>query len=1237
MALPDNDDNEKMHENMRRFELNDSVSSKFWEVTQDGSDVTVCFGKIGSAGKAQTKNHPDAAAAHAAVDKLIREKTGKGYVETGAGSDAQAVPPKPAPVVAPSIEVPLAPAAGIAPWLAVSPLIDVPPALMALALPTRQFPGTPPVVDADKSWTRFLKRAREVQGVEAKYSGASWKTAIDEATRRIKQGLRSGSAASDMVLLAVSTVFDKTDAVATDTSFLDFLVAEKGLPYALGILLDLQKANVDRRYAYEHRVCIDDIDTDWFDGSHGEYTNVELALRTHLVHAPQDVWLACVGMVRENLDAIPRNRQPLFGVLLPDAPELSDALVQGGGYLHDMTGWLRMSVRDPESLALLDSVRDAYYLFYDKPAFVATAIRDRGADAVAVLKHGVTEKVTADALACIGTPDAIGALALACGMRNGSPSRLEAAARRWPWAAIAGLSELLGHDRQAPDVARATLSRLVPDHIAALASLRPWLSPAALKVLDDMAARFCEPGEMAASADLPAVLQNPPWTAPRQARPKALDLAPLPLAAVERWSAAERQFVLNEKRHKYNPYQQSTFVTPADLIAAGDVDAVVALWKTRQNPRMNLHAEVRLIADLPPPFNKAVWTALAKHEFNSPGYAIATLGIDCLPGLVTMCELRPEENLCYALHFGAVELAFPVAHAMATLKNKPARAIARRWLLANPEHSACGLLAPALGKAGKTRDAAAAALRLLAAHGHGDVLIDVARRYGIAAVDSAVQAMLDEDPLDLHPARIPVLPSLWAPRSWHRPRLRSNGKPLSDEALGLIGIMLQFPRSEGVYAGLEQVRQACMPASLDAFAWDLFRAWHDLGGDPSEKWAFTALGVFGNDNSARKLTPLIRAWPGDSLHARAVTGLDVLAGIGTDLALMLLNGVALKLKFKALQDSAREKIKQIADARDLTPEELEDRLAPTLGLDDQGSLLLDFGPRQFRVGFDEALKPYVRDAGGARLADLPKPNKSDDAGLAASAVDTYKLLKKDARTIATQQVRRLEAAMCARRLWDGDTFLALLARHPLVRHLVQRLVWGVYQAGSSGGACLAGCFRVGPDGALTDAADDDYVLQAGARVGIVHALELPASDADAFGKLFADYELLQPFPQIGRETYALTQDELAADELLRWVHLEMPADRLMGLTNKGWHRGKARDAGGIWAYNKDIGAGRTVELGIYPGLDVNKLNDYPEQTLQAVKVGSMNPWGDIGTPQPLSVLDPIAASELIRDLEFLRT
>lgn len=84
----------------------------------------------------------------------------------------------------------------------------------------------------------------------------------------------------------------------------------------------------------------------------------------------------------------------------------------------------------------------------------------------------------------------------------------------------------------------------------------------------------------------------------------------------------------------------------------------------------------------------------------------------------------------------------------------------------------------------------------------------------------------------------------------------------------------------------------------------------------------------------------------------------------------------------------------VAENRGLTMAELEDRTAPDLGLDSSGSLTLDFGPRQFTVGFDETLKPVVRDANGKVLKDLPKPNQSDDKTLATDAVNLFKQLKK---------------------------------------------------------------------------------------------------------------------------------------------------------------------------------------------------------------------------------------------------
>ncbi|NHZ97292.1 DUF4132 domain-containing protein [Massilia sp. CCM 8734] len=1227
---------------MRRFELSDGVSSKFWEVSQENGDVTVCFGKIGTAGKVQTKNHPDAATAGAAMAKLIREKTGKGYAETSTGAPVAAVP------VLMALPLAAAPAPGseMAPWLAVSPLIDMPATVMALALPSRRFPGAARAIDAGASWNLFLAYARKCAPLSPALSSSGWRPAMEEAAQRIEHGQRDGSAASNIVLLALSSTFDDLLAPSDGVPFIDFLVAREGVAHALDAMLQMERISVRQQGLRNPGICIDDNAEQWFAPTENVFGKTELALRAHLARAPQDVWDACVQRVHDALPSLAEHRRALFGVLLPDAVGLSEAIVAAAGpHYPTSMAWLRLTVRNAASMRALDTIKacDDFYLFtwYDKPEMIATAIQDRGADAVAALRDGAGVDLAADAIASIGTPEAIRALTSITTKK--AIKRLTSASARWPLAAIAGLAELIATDKRAPGAARSVLAVLVPQHLAALPALTPWLSAAAVKVLDGLAGRLEAPADTADTSDLPSVLANPPWLARAKSASKALLLAPLPLAPVERWSDAERQRVLRERRLIIYTYGGTGFTTPNDAsaIAAGDVAGVVARWEAYRQTGHDMANSVHAIAKLPPPFNAAVWSAMAKYDINSPGHAIGSMGIDALGGLVVMCERRPAEELKYAMYFGAVELAAPVARALAVLKSKPARDIARNWLLANPEHAACGLIAPALGKAGAARDAAASALRLLAAHGHEAILVGVAGRYDQEAVNAAMRAMLHEDPLDRFPSNIAALPAFWMPRSWARPHLAANGKPLPDEVLDLIGVMLRFPQADGVYTGIDQVRQACTPDSLSRFAWDLFSAWADAGGDAKNNWAFTALGLFGGDDCARKLTPLIRAWPGESQNARAIAGLDVLAAIGTDLALMLLNGIAQKVKFKALQENARDKIGQIAEARNLSTDELEDRLTPDLGLDDDGALLLDFGPRQFRVGFDEALKPCVRDASGMRLADLPKPNKSDDAALSAAATERFKRLKKDARSIAEQQLMRLEVAMCSQRRWEPVVFQCFLAGHPLLRHLVQRLVWGAYdmEPGASHGGRLRGSFRVGPDSEWTDAADDTWQLPQGEniRIGIPHALDLPAQDAAAFGQLLADYELVQPFAQLGRDTYALTSEELAASALTRWEGIVVPVGRLLGLAHKGWNRGDAQDAGFVFDFCRQLGDTRMVELHFGPGLMLGSIMDSDDQVIEQISVGRRSAWGGVEKAQPLSTLSAIAASELIRDMEALCT
>ena len=103
--------------------------------------------------------------------------------------------------------------------------------------------------------------------------------------------------------------------------------------------------------------------------------------------------------------------------------------------------------------------------------------------------------------------------------------------------------------------------------------------------------------------------------------------------------------------------------------------------------------------------------------------------------------------------------------------------------------------------------------------------------------------------------------------------------------------------------------------------------------------------------------------------------------IGSDVSLMHLNRLAQTAPTKGLKTRAQERIADLAEARGLTMEELADRLVPDLGLDEDGTMWFDFGPRRFQVGFDELLAPFVKDESGSRLRALPKPNSKDDPEL----------------------------------------------------------------------------------------------------------------------------------------------------------------------------------------------------------------------------------------------------------------
>lgn len=1203
--------------------------------------------------------------------ELIDAKTGKGY----AGVEAeQPTTEQPTTEQAPAEQPDLS-----APWA------DRPYDVTGLRIsrPSRRFPevGNPPGTPG-LTWHDI---ARAFCSHPLTPTPGVWQQAVAEADLVHREHTDTAPSRKVLLVLLGAGLADDgsySAQVSDQAGATRALIAKLGLRSVVALLLDslgsltMKSEYVGSGHRPRFRVYADD---DVSTGVGMDRLGVRLndllgALGDALATAPETEYTQCVSVIRGAFDGLsPARRLPMV-LLVPDEHDLSDAL---GRDLLGKTATLPegvpaqallRSAADPEVIRFAARDTPEYVTCWHDEEFCNVLVREYGAEAVSRLAPGAREEAAGLALGAIGTPEAVGALIDVASMSKGALARLTGAVRRWPEAGAVALAKAAAGGGRDASLAEPMLTRVLSERPDVLTRVRPFADRPAQAALDRAAQRVAGPAEVAETTDLPRVLASPPWLGKRAkvTIPVVVGLQPLPLPDQEVWPDGLREQLLVDESwvmrnaDKYQVpgkalndllrcrQQNAPGIAPLLQQARaaaerGDADAMVAAWLhhlrvERENSRYTWHSlDGSAITHLPNGIGPRVWNGLAGETTDylyGTGYAAVTLGLAGLPGTARLVQRRPADHAALAMPFRSVTFAPVMARCMVRLKS--AGAHGRAWLLAHPEHAAAGLIVPALGGKGEAKDIAVAGLRMLADQGHRDLVEEVATRYGRDDVTAGVRAVLDLDPLQQVPSRIPALSAWWQPRLWSRPRL-AGGKALPDDALDALGVMFALPRGQGLYPGIEQAVAACDRASLAVFGWEMFSAWLSSGAPSRDSWALSTLALIGDDDTARRLTPFLRAWPGESQHARAVAGLEVLAGIGTDVALMELNGIAQKVKFKGLQDKAREKIAQIAEDREMTTEELADRLAPDLGLDGRGTLTLDFGTRRFTVGFDEVLAPFVRDGEGRRLKDLPRPRAGDDAQAAKAATATYRQLKKDARTVCAQQVFRFELAMTHRRRWAPKTFTELIVGHPLVGHVARRLVWGLYEPAADNpnpGGELRSVFRVAEDVSLSDVHDEELQLPDGLVVGVVHALELPPGDAAAMGQLFADYEIGQPFPQLGRDTYPLTGAERAATELKRWEGREFPTAKLLGLTNRGWRRGTPQDSGWVWHYTRDLGDGRAAQFNLDPGLVVGAPDFEPVQKGVSIVVGSTR-WEEVAERDTFASLHPVTASELVREAEIL--
>ena len=742
------------------------------------------------------------------------------------------------------------------------------------------------------------------------------------------------------------------------------------------------------------------------------------------------------------------------------------------------------------------------------------------------------------------------------------------------------------------------------------------LTPAARELVEKL--RAANVGVPEADPDtVPTLFVNPPWlTDAKPAKPAVITGLVAPTESALAWRDGERE--------RWAPPPIVTDPHWA-LESWEDIAGRISTSKSA-----GWYANSHFAVDAPEDLVRAVLPCWEPDSWRAETWIprlIDRFGAAALPPILHLARSEPASGSFYLAPFAASEAALLAADWLSRLKT--ARPFALEWLTRHPAVAARTLIPVALGKPGKARGAAELTIRTMAARGFTAEIAEAAAAHGDIVAQAVAAIVADDGTLTL-PKVMPVIPDWAHPRSLPQVLLKGRQTALPEQSVQHLLLMLAVSKPSEPYAGLQTARDICDPASLAAFVAALFENWRGVDYPAKESWAFDASRWFGGDDVVRRLSPMIRLWPGENGHQRAVAGLDVLADIGGDTALMHLYGISQKVKFKALKERAAQRVTEIADDLGLTPDQLGDRLVPDLGLAPSGTLSLNYGPRHFTVGFDEQLKPFVADQDGKRLKALPKPGARDDAELAPAAYQRFSALKKDVRTLATSQITRFELAMVAQRRWTSQEFREYFVTHPLLRHIVRRLVWATFTDGG-----VESTFRVAEDLTFADVSDDEYTLADDAMIGIVHPLHL-GGGVKAWSDVFADYEILQPFEQLGRTVYALTDAEKASGTLSRFAGMATPVGKVLGLERRGWRRGAPQDAGIQGWISRPLPDGGSVTVDLDPGMTIGYVSEWGGiQRFRAIFLSRHHDGEDYysGRSYPaFGRLDELTASELLRDL-----
>ena len=435
---------------------------------------------------------------------------------------------------------------------------------------------------------------------------------------------------------------------------------------------------------------------------------------------------------------------------------------------------------------------------------------------------------------------------------------------------------------------------------------------------------------------------------------------------------------------------------------------------------------------------------------------------------------------------------------------------------------------------------------------------------------------------------------------------KKSGELADEEHLQAILLCYAALTTPGVSNDAKLLAESLNEAELAMYVNELFDKWLEAGAEAKKRWVMYAASIHGGSDIVRKLHHQIQEWPQIARGAIAADAVQALALNPQPQALLLVDGITRKFKFKQVKAAAGKALEFAAAQLGLTREELEDKIVPNLGFDENMERHFDYGERSFTVTITPALEMEIFGEDGKKLKNLPAPGKKDDEEKATAAYEAFKEMKKQMKTTISSQKARLEAALSSERLWSITAWQDLFVKNPVMHQFAIGLIWGIYEEQK-----LTQSFRYMEDGSFNTEEEEEFTLPEQGYIGLVHPIELTAESKEAWKQQLEDYEITQPIEQLNREIYYRTEEEEKGKSIERFGGMYVNDLSLNGkMQQLGWYRGDVLDAGCYDTfYRTDTGLGLCTELhfsGTYVGGQGEDVTIYEARFY---KIGEGNGWG----------------------------